>query len=185
MKELSLNILDIAENSVKAGAANVSLTIRESDTRLTFTVTDDGCGMTADFLARVTDPFCTTRKTRRVGLGLPFLKLMAEQTGGSMAITSRAQTEHPDDHGTTTTAIFCKDHIDCLPLGDIVSTVLTLIQGNPQMNFTFRHELPGGGVVELSTAELRGVLGDGVSLAAPEIILWMREYLTGAYHENQ
>lgn len=185
MKELSLNILDIAQNSVKAGAKNVSLTIEESDTRLTFTVTDDGCGMTADFLARVTDPFCTTRKTRRVGLGLPFLKLMAEQTGGSMAISSRAEAEYPDDHGTTTTATFCKDHIDCLPLGDIISTVVALIQGNPDMDLTFRHTLPSGGAVELSTAQLKQVLGEGVSLAAPEIILWIREYLTDAYQEYQ
>ena len=185
MKELSLNILDITQNSVKAGAKNISLVIKESGTRLCFSVTDDGCGMTAEFLARVTDPFCTTRTTRRVGLGLPFLKLMAEQTGGSMEITSRAAAEHPDDHGTTTSATFCKNHIDCLPLGDILSTVLTLIQGSPQINFTFRHELPGGGAVELSTAKLRGVLGEDISLAAPEIILWIREYLTEAYQENQ
>jgi signal transduction histidine kinase len=92
MKELSLNILDIAQNSVKAGAKNVSLIIKESDTRLTFSVTDDGCGMTADFLARVTDPFCTTRTTRRVGLGLPFLKLMAEQTGGEVSIKISADS---------------------------------------------------------------------------------------------
>ena len=184
MKELSLNILDIAQNSVKAGAKRVSLLIEESETRLTFSVTDDGCGMTADFLKRVTDPFCTTRKTRRVGLGLPFLKLMAEQTGGHMEITSRAESEYPEDHGTRTSATFCKDHIDCLPLGDIISTVVALIQGNPDMDFRFRHELPRGGVVELATEELRAVLGD-ISLASPEIILWIREYLADAYEENQ
>lgn len=184
MKELSLNILDIAQNSVKAGASKLSLIIKESNTRLFFSVTDNGCGMTADFLAKVTDPFCTTRTTRRVGLGLPFLKLMAEQTGGHMAITSRAASEHPEDHGTETSATFCKDHIDCLPLGDIISTVVTLIQGNPDMEFYFRHELPSGGTVELATAELRGVLGD-ISLASPEIILWIRGYLADAYQEKQ
>lgn len=184
MKELSLNILDIAQNSVKANATALSLIIEESDTRLTFSVTDNGCGMTADFLAKVTDPFCTTRKTRRVGLGLPFLKLMAEQTGGHMEIISRAESEHPDSHGTTTSATFCKDHIDCLPLGDIVSTVVALIQGNPEMEFYFRHDLPGGSAVELATEELRAVLGD-VSLASPEVILWIREYLADAYRENQ
>ncbi len=183
MKELSLNILDIAKNSVKARANNVDLTIKESDECLTFSVTDDGCGMTADFLARVTDPFCTTRKTRKVGLGLPFLKLMAEQTGGEMTITSRAESEYPEDHGTCTTATFYKNHIDCLPLGDIVSTVLTLIQGSPQMDFTFRHELPNGSCVHLSTREMRGVLGD-IPLDTPDVILWMRGYLEEQYEAN-
>ena len=183
MKELSLNILDIAMNSVKAGATRITLTVEEDGERLCFSVTDDGCGMSAEKLAHVTDPFYTTRKTRKVGLGLPFLKLMAEQTGGSMSITSRAREEYPDNHGTCTRAEFYKTHIDCLPLGDIVSTVVTLIQGSPAIAFDFQHTLPSGACVCLSTDELRAVLGDGVPLDTPDVILWIREYLSEQYSE--
>ncbi|MBQ8859526.1 MAG: sensor histidine kinase [Clostridia bacterium] len=183
MKELSLNILDIAMNSVKAGATRISLAIEEDGERLCFSVTDDGCGMSADTLARVTDPFYTTRKTRKVGLGLPFLKLMAEQTGGCMSITSRAREEHPDDHGTCTRAEFYKNHIDCLPLGDVISTVITLVQGSPHVALDFRHTLPSGACVRLSTDEIKAVLGDGIPLDTPDVILWLRSYLAEQYSE--
>lgn len=183
MKELSLNILDIAMNSVKAGATRIKLSVEEDDEKLCFSVTDDGCGMSAELLARVTDPFYTTRKTRRVGLGLPFLKLMAEQTGGGMSVTSRAREEFPDDHGTCTRAEFYKTHIDCLPLGDIISTVLTLIQGSPDIAFDFQHSLPSRACVRLSTDELRAVLGDGIPLDTPDVVLWIREYLAEQYSE--
>lgn len=86
MKELSLNILDIVENSAKAGASLIEVSLIEADHILTMKVIDDGCGMTPDMLKRVTDPFCTTRTTRKVGLGIPLLKLAAEQTGGSVTI---------------------------------------------------------------------------------------------------
>ncbi|MBQ9976684.1 MAG: sensor histidine kinase [Clostridia bacterium] len=182
MKELSLNILDIAMNSVKAGAKNVSLILNESENEFSFSVTDDGCGMTEEFLKRVTDPFCTTRTTRKVGMGIPFLKLIAEQTGGHISITSRAESEYPDSHGTTTTAYFNKNHIDCLPLGDIVSTVFTLIQGSPNIDFEFKHIFEGRGEVSLSTKALREVLGD-VGLDCPEVALWIKEYLEEQYSE--
>ena len=183
MKELSLNILDIAMNSVKAGATRITLVLEEDGERLCFSVTDDGCGMSEELLARVTDPFYTTRKTRKVGLGLPFLKLMAEQTGGSMSITSRAREEYPDCHGTCTKAEFYKTHIDCLPLGDIISTVVTLKQGSPDIAFDFQHTLPSGTRVRLSTDELHAVLGDGIPLDTPDVILWIREYLSEQYSE--
>ncbi len=179
MKELSLNILDITMNSVKAGARNIILCLKETQTEFFFSVTDDGCGMTKDFLARVTDPFCTNRTTRKVGLGIPFLKLMAEQTGGHIEIESRAVSEYPDSHGTKISAFFNKNHIDCLPLGDIVSTVVTLIQGSPTVDFEFSHTLPDKSV-RLSTKELREVLGD-VGLETPEVLLWIREYLGEQY----
>lgn len=179
MKELSLNILDITMNSIKAGASNVVLDLKETQTEFSFSVTDNGCGMTKDFLERVTDPFCTNRTTRKVGLGIPFLKLMAEQTGGHIQIESRAQSEYPDTHGTKIEAFFNKNHIDCLPLGDIVSTVVTLIQGSPGVDFDFLHILPDK-TVRLSTKELREVLGD-VGLETPEVLMWIREYLEEQY----
>ena len=180
MKELSLNILDITMNSVKAGAENIVLNIIETDTTMLFSVEDDGCGMTRDFLERVTDPFCTSRTTRRVGLGIPFLKLAAEQTGGYVKIESRAISEYPDNHGTKTEALFYKNHIDCLPLGDIVSTVVTLIQGSPCIDFEYKHVFANGKEITLSTKELRAVLED-VGLDSPEVVLWIRGYLEEQY----
>ena len=106
MKELSLNILDIAENSVKADASLTEISVLEDNDRLILKITDDGCGMTADTLKTVTDPFYTTRTTRKVGMGLPLLKLEAEMTGGSLKIESKHVSEHPSDHGTQVCAVF-------------------------------------------------------------------------------
>ena len=100
MKELSLNILDIAKNSVKAGASLITISIDEADSWRVLTIADNGCGMSPEFLAAVTDPFTTTRTTRPVGMGLPLLKLAAEQTGGSLSITS---SQDAADHGTPVT----------------------------------------------------------------------------------
>lgn len=107
MKELSLHILDIAQNSISAGARALDLTLAEENGWLTITVADDGRGMSPEFLATVTDPFTTTRTTRKVGLGLPLLRLAAEQTGGQMKVDSRL------GEGTTVTAAFDTASIDC------------------------------------------------------------------------
>ena len=179
MKELSLNILDITENSTKAGAKNVSITLTETDETFTMSVSDDGCGMMPDFLKAVTDPFTTTRTTRKVGLGIPLLKLAAEQTGGSVTIESKHLSLHPDDHGTTTTALFYKNHLDLTPLGDIVSTLTTLIQGHPDVDFLFEHTAPERSV-RLDTKELREVLGD-VPLDSFEVICWIKDFLSEQY----
>lgn len=181
MKELSLNILDITENSTKAGAKNVGISIIETDKTLTMSVSDDGCGMMPDFLRSVTDPFTTTRTTRKVGLGIPLLKLAAEQTGGNVTIESKHESLHPDDHGTTTTALFCKDHLDFTPLGDMISTLTTLIQGHPDVDFLYEHASPERSV-RLDTKELREVLGD-VPLDSFEVICWIKDYLTEQYSE--
>lgn len=117
MKELSLNMLDIAENSVRAGAALTQLLLTETADTRTLEIRDDGCGMDAETVRRVTDPFYTTRTTRRVGMGLPLLRLAAEQTGGTLMVVSRPAAEYPQAHGTTVTAVFHTDHIDCVPLG--------------------------------------------------------------------
>lgn len=182
MKEISLNILDIAENSVKAGATTVGIRISEDEKALAFEITDDGRGMTADFLAKVTDPFTTTRTTRSVGLGLPLLKMEAEMTGGEFKIESRSEKEY-SDHGTKVYAKFIKDSIDCIPLGDIVGTVCTLIQGHggENVDFDFSHKI-GEKEIALSTAEMREMLGD-VPLSSPEVITWVKEYLEEGYGE--
>lgn len=174
MKELSLNILDIAENSVKAGATLTQLLLDETADTLTITIADDGCGMDEETVRRVTDPFYTTRTTRSVGLGLPLLKLEAEMTGGSMTVESRV------GNGTTVTAVFHPDHIDCPPLGDVIATVTTLIQGHPDTDFFFRHARQSLPTVELDTRELRQVL-EGVPLDSYEVLQWIEGYLREAY----
>lgn len=183
MKELSLNILDIAENSVKAGASLIEIALTETDDALTLCITDNGCGMTPEILKSVTDPFYTTRTTRKVGLGLPLLKLAAEQTGGTLTVTSRHESEYPENHGTEVTATFRKHHIDCTPMGDVVSSVVTLIQGNPDREFVFRHTMPEG-TVELDTRQLREVLGTDVPLNSFEVLQWITDYLHEQYGEN-
>lgn len=181
MKELSLNILDIAQNSIKARATLVSIIIDETDETLKFSIIDDGCGMKKDFLTHVTDPFTTSRTTRSVGLGLPFLKMEAEMTGGTFAIESRHESEYAD-HGTTVTASFDKRSIDYIPLGDIIGTVCTLIQGTDDgIDYRFVHIMPDK-TVELDTRQMRGILGDEVSLNDPEVMAWIRDYLQEGYN---
>ena len=179
MKELSLNILDITENSVKAGATIISIELIESENVLGITVTDNGCGMSDDTLRTVTDPFYTTRTTRRVGLGIPLFKFAAEQTGGQIKIESKQKTDGVEDHGTVVNAIFHTDHIDFTPLGDIISTLVTLIQGHPEIDFVFTHKTDKGNV-ELDTRELRAVLED-TPLDTFEVLIWIRDNLKEQY----
>ena len=178
MKEISLNILDIAENSVKAKATLTEILISEEGDKLTLTIRDDGCGMDEQTVKSVIDPFYTTRKTRSVGLGIPLLKLACEQTGGSLTIES---STNEDNHGTTVRAIFFKNHIDFIPLGDVISSVTTLIQGHPDTDFLFCHSLDGK-EVSLDTREIRAVLED-VPLDTYEVICWIRSNLEEQYDE--
>lgn len=183
MKELSLNILDITENSVKAGAELTSILIVEENNTLRLTIEDNGSGMSEEILKGVTDPFYTTRTTRKVGMGLPLLKLAAEQTGGEMTVTSVSRDADPVNHGTKVNALFYQDSIDFTPLGDVVSTICTLIQGHPDTDFYFRHRIlnqDNDVLVELDTRQIREVL-DGVPLNEYEVIKWIEEYLNEQY----
>ena len=171
MKELSLHLLDVAKNSVAAGATWVDISLDEDkDGRLTIVISDNGRGMSPEFLAQVTDPFTTTRTTRKVGLGLPLYRMAAEQTGGSFSI------ESVEGEGTTVTAVFHRDHLDCPPMGDLAGTVALLIQGSPWIDFTLLHTTPKGGY-EFTTEEIRDYLGSEVPLDAPEVFVWLSEYL--------
>ena len=180
MKELSLNVLDITMNSVKAGATLINIHITEDDELLKMEIIDNGCGMTEEFLRGVIDPFCTTRTTRKVGLGVPLLKLAAEQTGGEVSITSKHESQYPEGHGTHVTATFYKQHIDFTPMGDIISTVTTLIQGSPDVDFDFRHKSNTFDVL-LDTREVREVLGPEIPLCEPEILSWIADNLCEQY----
>ena len=181
MKDLSLYILDITMNSVRAGARHIEVTLDEIEHVLTLTVRDDGCGMTEEQVQRLFDPFFTTRTTRAVGLGVPFLQMLAQQTGGDVTVESRSEKEY-DDHGTVVTATFHTDHIDFIPLGDLTETVLTLVQGNPEVDFFYRHSRDGAAVT-MDTAEMRSVLGEEISLASYEVLAFIREYLHEQYQE--
>ena len=171
MRELSLNVMDVAQNSVRAEATVVRITVTESDKddRLTIEIADNGCGMTQEQVQQVIDPFFTTRTTRKVGLGVPLFKLSAEQTGGSFDIQSEKGV------GTTTTASYVKSHVDMTPLGDINSTVKILIQCNPDIDFVYTCTTDNGSFT-LDTRELREVLGD-VSLDTPDVLEWIADYL--------
>ena len=181
MKELSLNILDITENSVKAKATLTEIYIEEKEDSLVLKIIDNGTGMTEDVVRGVTDPFYTTRTTRKVGMGLPLLKMAAEMTGGKILVESKHFSSYPDSHGTTVCAEFIKNHIDYTPLGDVISTITTLIQGHPDTDFLFCHTY-GDKEVSLDTRELRLVLDD-VPLNTYEVIKWIEENLKEQYLE--
>jgi hypothetical protein len=178
MKDLSLHLLDIACNSVSAGAGALNLELEEREGLLTVTITDDGAGMPPRLLAAVTDPFTTTRTTRKVGLGLPLLRLAAEQTGGSLRVESR------EGAGTKVTAVFDARHIDCPPLGDMAGTVAMIIQGAPHVEVRYTHTAPSGTIC-FDTRDIRGILGPDVPLSEPEVARWIQAYieeLTGQLH---
>ena len=176
MRELSLNVMDVAQNSVRAQASLIRIDVTESDREdnLTISISDNGCGMTDEQVQQVIDPFFTTRTTRKVGLGVPLFKLSAEQTGGSFEIRSKV------GEGTVTTASYVKSSVDMTPLGDITSTVKILIQCNPQIDFIFTHSTDEGSFA-LDTRELREVLGD-VSLDTPDVLEWIADYLEENTH---
>lgn len=186
MKELSLNILDIAQNSIKANASLLEILLEETNETLRITITDNGCGMTPEILARVTDPFCTTRTTRKVGMGLPLFKMEAEQTGGNLEISSKSIADYPDSHGTKVSALFFKNHIDFTPLGDVISTIITIIQGScDKTELIYRHIYPETGLdVKLDTRILKEALGNEVPLSEPEVLQWITEFLKENYNTN-
>ncbi|MDL2294555.1 ATP-binding protein [Ruminococcaceae bacterium OttesenSCG-928-D13] len=192
MQELSMNILDIAENSVRAGASLVEITLTQdtAENRQTLTVRDNGKGMDAEMVAQVTDPFTTTRTTRKVGLGLPFLKMAAEQTGGGLVIDSTPGL------GTTVTASFTLGHIDLMPLGDIGGTIAALVQsscGDPAYRsaelaeakdeidfvFTFTRD---GKTFAFSTKDARQIL-EGVPLSEPAVAVFIKDHITEGVQE--
>lgn len=170
MKEIALYLLDIAQNSISAHASLLEITLAETAETIIFTIADNGTGMSPELLARVTDPFTTTRTTRKMGLGIPLLRMAVEQTGGSLTI------ESTEGVGTTVTALFCPTHIDCPPVGDLPGTITLLLQGAPQLELHYTHIIDGARF-QLTTEELRAQLGPEISLAEPEVILWIRDYL--------
>ncbi|MCD8300961.1 MAG: sensor histidine kinase [Clostridiales bacterium] len=171
LPEISLNILDVAQNSISAGAKLIRITVDEQvgDHSLKVIIADDGCGMSAETLEHVTDPFYTTRTTRNVGLGIPFLKQEAECTGGDFSIESEPGV------GTTVTALFKTDNIDCMPLGDIGATIHSLVTMNTAIDFCYTRVVDENSFV-LDTGEFREILGE-VPFDEPEVSQFIRGYL--------
>ena len=169
MQEISLNILDIVENSVAAGASEIRIFVDEDtgSNRLSVTVEDDGKGMTPEQLKSVTDPFYTTRTTRRVGLGVPLFKMHCEMTGGSFSISSEP------GKGTRVNAVFNTSHIDAMPLGNIDETIFIIVTQHENINIVYERTKDSG---KLDTKELRAILGD-ISFKEPEIALFIKNYI--------
>lgn len=171
LTEISLNILDVAENSVRAKASLITINViadEEADT-LTVDIIDDGCGMTAEQVAQAEDPFFTTRTTRKVGFGISFFKQAALMTGGDFSIESEPSV------GTKVKAVFGLSHIDRMPLGDITSTIHNLIIYRKEVDFLYTYKVNDREFV-LDTRELREILGD-VPFDTREVSQYIKDYL--------
>ena len=171
MRELSLNILDIAQNSISAGAPLITIEVNENTAQHTLLigVYDNGKGMSEEQVKSVIDPFFTTRTTRKVGMGIPLFKMVAEQTGGSLEIKSEIGI------GTEIRAIFKTDSVDFTPLGDVASTIQMLITMNTDRDFVYKHSVNEKEFV-CDTRELKAILGD-VPLDTYEVSQWILEFI--------
>jgi hypothetical protein len=155
MMELSMHVLDVVENSTRAGAQRVSIAVDEDRERddLTIVITDDGAGMDPVTLKKVLDPFYTSKTVRRVGLGLPMFSQAAKKADGSFSVESKA------GEGTKVSAHFKHGHIDRQPLGDMANTMVTLIAGHPDVDFVYTHQCRGDNYI-LDTVEIKRELED-------------------------
>jgi len=168
-----LHVLDIAENSVAAGAGMVEIAVEEDSSvdRLTVSVEDDGKGMDEQTLCSITDPFVTSRSTRVAGLGIPFLKAAAEACNGGLDIVS------VPGKGTRLVAEFERGHIDLVPLGDLASTVLTLVVGFPDVRWLLRYRVDGESFT-FDSEPIGTELGE-IPWTQPSVLRYVREMLEG------
>jgi hypothetical protein len=171
LTELSLHVLDIAGNSIRAGASliKIELLIDTKADRLTINIEDNGCGMSQEQVQKVCDPFFTTRTTRKVGFGVPFFRQAALGCEGEFSIVSEI------GKGTKVMAVFQLSHIDRMPIGDMSATIHTLVIYNEEIDFVYRYRIDER-EFELDTRELKEIVGDG-SLQEPEISQFIKEFL--------
>jgi anti-sigma regulatory factor (Ser/Thr protein kinase) len=177
MEDLSLHILDVAENGITAGANLIEISVTEDlkADRLAITIEDNGRGMEPEFLAKVLDPFVTTRTTRKVGLGLSLLQQTAQEADGDLEISSAPGA------GTKVTVLMSLGHIDRKPMGNMAETMTTLIEGHPEVDFVFQHRKNSKAYL-LDTRELRAELEE-IPLNTPEVIALIRENLLSGLEE--
>lgn len=169
MNELALHIYDIVQNSVRANAENVWITINEdhSQNELMIRIKDDGSGMSEEVARKVRDPFYTTRTTRDVGLGISLFELAAEQCNGYLTLDTKLGV------GTTLEVMFEHNHINRSPLGDMVETIYLLCLGD--VNIIYSHTIDGN-TFNFAKAEILEVLGD-VPLTNIEVKAWLEDYI--------
>ncbi len=177
MRELSLNILDIAQNSISAGALLTEIVVNENtkDNTLLIGIYDNGCGMTEEQVKSVIDPFFTTRTTRKVGMGIPLFKMSCEQTGGKFTIESQKGV------GTKINALYKTDSVDFTPLGDIAATIVTIVSMNSDKEFLYKRVLDDKEFI-FSTVEIKKIL-DGVPLSEPSVMSWIEQYINEQTNE--
>lgn len=171
MRDLAMHIMDIAQNSVSAKATKLLLEINENSTDNTYTITikDNGIGMTRDYVSTISDPYVTSRSTRKVGLGIPLLKQNAERTGGNIEIESEL------GKGTTVKALFYLSHPDRPPLGDIAGTVVLLCISNPEIEITYDHYTSQGNF-HYNTVEINDNL-DGIPMSDPQVYKFLKDMI--------
>ena len=171
MRELSLHLLDIVENSISAKSKNILIEVIEDTNtdKLRMSVLDDGVGMDSDMVTKITDPFVTSRTTRKVGLGIPLLKAAAEGCNGSFSINSTP------GKGTRIDVVFQLSHIDRMPLGNISDTISSLVIGSPEVHWVFRYKI-NDMEFEFDDAPIKHEL-EGVSLTEPPVITFIRHYI--------
>jgi hypothetical protein len=179
MQDLSLHILDVAENGVTAGASLIRINIEEDlqNDRLYIEIADNGRGMDPEFLAKVLDPFVTTRTTRKVGMGLSLFQQTAQEANGNIEVESRV------GEGTKVTVSMSHSHIDRKPMGAMADTIVTLICGNPQVDFYYSHKINEHEFV-LDTREIREELEE-IPLNNPEVALFIKENVESGLNEIQ
>ena len=177
MRELSLHILDIAENGVTAGADCIHILVEEArnDDQLKIVIRDNGQGLPPEKRNKLTDPFVTTRTTRRVGLGLPLLAAAAQRCDGDLNVESGPHK------GTEVVATFRYNHIDRAPLGDIASTITTLIMGNPDIDFVYTHIIDGKDF-SLDTREIKTAMDD-LALTDPIVLHHMTDSIRNSLRQ--
>lgn len=171
MKELSLHILDIARNSIRANATLIEIFIEENDIRnvTSICIKDNGNGMDKGTLNKVVNPFFTTRDVRNVGLGIPLLKAAAERCNGSFKIESTEKI------GTRVECSFQKDHIDRAPLGDMGDTIMVIVSSLQECDLKYVHKHNKNGFT-FSTVQIKEILGD-VKITSNEVLLWIKEFI--------
>ncbi len=170
MKEFSMHILDIAQNSIRANATKITIEIDENITKdyLMFSIEDNGCGMTKEMIEKIRDPFTTSRETRKVGLGIPFLEQTCLMCGGSLDIKSKVGV------GTKLTCRLLYNSIDRPPMGDIASSIHLLVIMNKDVSFKYIHTINDKQYM-LDTEEVAEILGDEVPIDSPEISEWLKQ----------
>ena len=177
MRELSLHIMDIVENGVAAGAKEVHISVVEDTNRnlLRISIKDNGRGIPEHRLDQVLDPFYTTRTTRRVGFGLSLFREASRRCDGEFTLHSK------EGEGTEVSASFRLDHIDLAPLGDMASSMTSLIMGNPDVDFTYSHERAGR-AFQVDTREIKGGLED-VPITHPEVMKYIGDSIRESLEE--